>query len=341
MSKKDLNAILKNGFKNQNEFSEIYLNFQKRLNSLKQQFFLIAVSGGPDSLALTALSKAYSYNNNCKIFYVLIDHKLRKNSSKEASSVKKLLKKHKINITIIKNKKKITKNIQNEARNVRYDLLKSFCKKNKIKYILTAHHLNDQVETFFIRLSRGSGLDGLSSMRQITNLENNIQVVRPLLDLKKDKLTQLSRKVFGKYYLDPSNEDEKYLRIRIRKLKKILEKSGINYDQISKSIKNLASSRDTLEIYFNKIYRETVRKKNSRVVINFKNFSSLNLEMKIKVFKKSIKDFTNAYYTPRSKKVLNLIEQIYSKKNARLTLGGCLVFRDQNHIILVKELKKQ
>ena len=341
MSKKDLNAILKNGFKNQNEFSEIYLNFQKRLNSLKHQFFLIAVSGGPDSLALTALSKAYSYNNNCKIYYVLIDHKLRKNSSKEASSVKRLLKKHKIKITIIKNKKKITKNIQNEARNIRYNLLASFCKKNKIRYILTAHHLNDQVETFFIRLSRGSGLDGLSSMKQITNLEDNIQVVRPLLDLKKNKLTQLSKKVFGKYYLDPSNEDEKYLRIRIRKLKKILEKSGINYDQISKSIKNLASSRDTLEIYFNKIYKDTVRKKKNKIIINFKNLSNLNLEMKIKIFKKSIKDFTNAYYTPRSKKVLNLIEQIYSKKNARLTLGGCLIFRDQGHVIMVKEVKKQ
>ena len=341
MSKKDLNAILKNGFKNQDEFSEIYLNFQKKLNSLKNKFFLIAVSGGPDSLALTALSKAYSYNNSCKIYYVLVDHKLRKNSSKEASSVKRLLKKHKIDITIIKNKKKIIKNIQNEARNIRYNLLASFCKKNKIRYILTAHHLNDQVETFFIRLSRGSGLDGLSSMKQITNLEDNIKIIRPLLDLKKNKLTQLSKKVFGKYYLDPSNEDEKYLRIRIRKLKKVLEKSGINYDQISKSIKNLASSRDTLEIYFNKIYKDTVKKKKNKIIINFNNLSNLNLEMKIKIFKKSIKDFTNAYYTPRSKKVINLIEQIYSKKNARLTLGGCLIYRDQNHVILVKELKKQ
>ena len=69
MSKKDLNAILKDSFKNHKEFSEIYLNFQKKLNTFKKQFFLVAVSGGPDSLALTALSKAYSYNNNCKIYY--------------------------------------------------------------------------------------------------------------------------------------------------------------------------------------------------------------------------------------------------------------------------------
>ena len=101
MSKKDLNAILKDGFKGHKEFSEIYTNFQRKLNTFKKKLFLIAVSGGPDSLALTALSKAYSYNNDSKIFYVLIDHKLRKNSSKEASLVKKLLIKHKIKIKIV------------------------------------------------------------------------------------------------------------------------------------------------------------------------------------------------------------------------------------------------
>ena len=177
-------------------------------------------------------------------------------------------------------------------------------------------------------------------MKQITDLESNVKVVRPLLDFKKNKLIQLSKKIFGKYYSDPSNNDEKYLRTRIRKLKKILEKSGIDYNQISKSIKNLASSRDTLEIYFDKIYRKTVIKKKDKIIINFNDLNSLNLEMKMKVFKKSIKDFTKAYYTPRSKKVLNLIEQLYTKNVARLTLGGCLIFRDQNLIILKKEPKK-
>ena len=67
MSKKDLNVILKNCFKNYKEFSEIYLDFKKKLDSFRKKTFLIAVSGGPDSLALTALSKAYRYNNSCKI----------------------------------------------------------------------------------------------------------------------------------------------------------------------------------------------------------------------------------------------------------------------------------
>ena len=90
MSKKNSNVILKNGFKKNEELSNIYINFKKKLKVFKKNTFVIAVSGGPDSLALTALAKAYSYETKCKIYFVLIDHNLRKNSSNEANSVKKL-----------------------------------------------------------------------------------------------------------------------------------------------------------------------------------------------------------------------------------------------------------
>ena len=61
--------------------------------------------------------------------------------------------------------------------------------------------------------------------------------------------------------------------------------------------------------------------------------------MKMRVFKKSIKDFTNSYYSPRSKKIFNLIDQFRAKKNPKLTLGGCIISREKNHIILKKEKK--
>ena len=126
MSKKNSNVILKNNFKNYEELSRIYSVFKKKS-------FLVAVSGGPDSLALTALAKSYSFKNNCNIYYVLVDHNLRKNSSKEAQSVKKLLKQHQINLSILKNKKLIKRNIQSEARDIRYNLLTIFCKKKRLK----------------------------------------------------------------------------------------------------------------------------------------------------------------------------------------------------------------
>ena len=119
-------------------------------------------------------------------------------------------------------------------------MLTDYCKKNGIKVLLTAHNLEDQVETFFIRLSRGSGLKGLSSMRPISKIEKQITLFRPLLDVKKKFLIKISKNIFGKYIKDPSNRDDKYLRTKIRNLKKPLEKSGIKYDQIFRSINNLS-----------------------------------------------------------------------------------------------------
>ena len=132
MSKKDSNVILKNCFKDYPELSYIFSIFKKKLNLIKKKTFLVAVSGGPDSLALTALAKSYNYTNKCKIYYVLVDHNIRKNSSIEAKSVKKLLKKYQITVNILKNKKKIKKNMQSEERKIQYNLLTNFCKKKRL-----------------------------------------------------------------------------------------------------------------------------------------------------------------------------------------------------------------
>ena len=268
-----------------------------------------------------------------------MDHNIRKNSSNEAKSVKKLLKKYQIKVDILKNKKKITGNIQGEARKIRYNLLTNFCKKKKIKSILTAHNLEDQVETFFIRLSRGSGLQGLSSMKQVNKINGNINLIRPLLDFKKSQLINISKIIFGKYFKDPTNKNTKYLRTRVRNLRNSLEKSGIKYDKIFQSIKNLASSRDTLNDFFDKIYKDIVAVKNNKIFINFEKFNNINQEIKVMVLKKTIRDFNKSYYSARTKKVINLINRIEESGNTKLTLGGCVILREKKHIILRKENK--
>ena len=249
MSKKNLSVNLKNGFKNFKDLSIIFDNFKKKLDTINKKKYAVAVSGGPDSLALVALTKAYSFKNNTKFYYLLVDHNIRKNSNHEAKQVKDLLKKNGLNLSIILNNKNIVKNIQAEARNIRYSILSNFCNKNKIKILLTAHNLEDQVETFLIRLSRGSGLKGLSSMKTLSRINSQLNLFRPLLDTKKKFLIKISKNIFGKYFKDPSNKDLKYLRTKIRNLKKPLENSGIKYDQIFRSIQNLSQSKKTLEEY--------------------------------------------------------------------------------------------
>ena len=112
MSRKNSSVNLKNGFKDYKDLSAIFLNFKSKLDSLREKKYLVAVSGGPDSLALVALTKAYNFCKKTTFYYLLVDHNIRKNSSQEAKKVKNLLKKEHLNLKVLLNKKKIIKNIQ-------------------------------------------------------------------------------------------------------------------------------------------------------------------------------------------------------------------------------------
>ena len=339
MSKKNSNVILKSGFEDYDDLSKIFLNFKQKILSLKKKNFVIAVSGGPDSLALAALAKALSFQQKIKFFYILINHNIRKNSLNEAEKVKNLLKKHSINLQIFSNKEKITKNIQSNARVIRYKMISKFSSKKGVRYILTAHNLEDQVETFFIRLSRGSGLTGLSSMREFSVFQEKSILFRPLLSVKKKKLVSISKIIFGKYFKDPSNNNKKYLRTKIRSLQKPLFQSGINYDQVIKSINNLAASQATLDEYFNIISKKIIKKSKKRILINLNSFKNLNLELKIRIINDSIKMLKKNYYNPRAKKVINLINTFEANRPSRAILSGC-IFERTGPLLMVKKEQK-
>ena len=337
MSKKNSSVNLKNGFEDFKDLSEIFQNFKFKLNKLNKKNYLVAVSGGPDSLALAALSKAYTFSKKSKFHYVLIDHKIRDKSGQEAKKVKSLLKRRKINLKILENKKKIFKNIQAEARNSRYEILINYCKRNKIQTILTAHNLEDQVETFLIRLSRGSGLKGLSAMKPLSTISAKVELFRPLLDVKKYFLIKISKSIFGTYIKDPSNKNVKFLRTKVRNLKKPLEKSGIRYEQIFRSIQNLSFSKSTLEKYSSKIFKKIIKNKKNEISINFKKYQELSHDIKLALINESIKKLRKNYYDLRSKKVANLIDSLNKKNFKKSTLGGCIFFKKNNNLCLKVE----
>ncbi len=120
----------------------------------------VAVSGGSDSLSLViALHKA-KFN----VIAILVNHNLRKSSKEEIVKTKKTLSKFNIK-TVVKNwDGNVKKNLESEARNARYNLLFEACVENNINTLCIGHHIDDQVETFLLNLTRGSGLDGLCAM---------------------------------------------------------------------------------------------------------------------------------------------------------------------------------
>ena len=193
--------------------------------------------------------------------------------------------------------------------------------------MLTAHNLEDQVETFLIRLSRASGLKGLSAMKPLTKITSKVSLYRPLLDTKKIFLIKISKNVFGKYFKDPSNNDFKYLRTKVRNLKKPLERSGIKYEQIFKSIQNLSLSKSTLDGYFEKTFKRVIKRNNKEILINLSEYKELNNDTKIALINESIRLLKKNYYDLRSKKVENLINMLNKRDFKKTTLGGCIFYK--------------
>ena len=174
-------------------------------------------------------------------------------------------------------------------------------------------------------------------MKPISKIDKQINLCRPLLNIKKKFLTKISLNIFGKYFKDPSNKNTKFLRTKIRNLKKHLENSGIKYEQIFRSIQNLSLTKNTLDGYLNKIFKDLIKKKNNQVTIDFKKYSKLNHDTKIALINESIKKLKKNYYDLRVKKVVNLIKNLSKKNFKKSTLGGCIFIKKEEKLCLKVE----
>ena len=318
------------------KISKIYKRFEKSLDI--DENFIVAVSGGPDSLALAFLAKLYSIKKNVTSKFFIVDHKLRKESTLEAKFIKKILKKNLINSEILTWKgTKPSTNIQALARKKRYELLFAKCGQLKVKNILLGHHQDDLFENFFIRLLRGSGLKGLVSLDK-KNRFGNINLLRPLLDQEKTDLIFLSKNVFNFYVQDPSNEDIKYQRIKIRKLIQELHKDGLDKKKFTKTINNLKYSDNVIKFYVKEnLKRNTcfLLKKN-KLLLNEKFFNQ-PYEIIFRSFSDSIKLIGKKHYSVRGKKLDKIIRDIENKRLLRVTLGGCIIEKANQTVIISKE----
>jgi tRNA(Ile)-lysidine synthase len=303
--------------------------------------FAIAVSGGSDSLCLAYFSKIYSTQFKNQIHVLIVDHKLRKESSKEALKVKRILKKKNIQSKILSWRGVVPKsNIQLNARNIRYSLIHDYCRKKNLKYLITAHHMDDQIENFFIRLFRGSGLTGLSSMSEISTYSNNLEIIRPFLSLKKEDLRHITLKYFKTYILDPSNDNEKFMRIRIRKYRENMEKEGLSTDKIIKTINNLLSANQAINFYKKKaLFKYVTFTPKNNCLINEEIFYDESTEIVFKCFSDILSLISATYYPPRSKKIINLIKRLKNDKFTKSTLGGCIIEKKDSFISVSKETR--
>ena len=327
--------VLKNKLNNK-KISQIYKKFVKSTNI--NENFIVGVSGGPDSLALAFLSKIYSIQKNLKVKFYIIDHKLRSESTNEAKYVKKILNKFQINAEILYWQGiKPKSNIQSAARTKRFELLISKCKKLGITHILLGHHQEDLIENFFIRILRGSGLKGLISLSKKTKLQN-VTILRPLINQKKEDLVFISKKVFDFYVKDPTNNDEKFQRVRIRKLLNGLKDDGLDQKKFIKTIENLKKSNDVVNYYVTKNLENNsfFSHKKKHLILNDKFFKQPH-EVVFRSLSDSLNFVSKKHYSVRGKKIDKIIKEIQKSSFSKSTLGSCLIEKVNQTVIISKE----
>jgi len=314
----------------------IYKKFEKSLRIKKSA--IIAVSGGPDSLALSFLTKIYSLKKSLNVKYFLVDHRLRKNSTIEAKNIQKNLKNFSINLNILTWKgSKPQKNVQSISRDKRYELLIKIANELKIKNILLGHHLDDLFENFFIRILRGSGLNGLVSLDRETQ-RDKVNLIRPLIEFNKNDLVYLSNHVFGSYVNDPSNENDKFKRVKVRNFIKQLGSEGLDKNKLLLTVRNLKLANENIKYYVRKNLKKnlTILPIKDNIILK-KNFFLQSDEVVFRSFTEVLKIIGKKHYPVRGKKIDKILQIIKVKSLFKLTLGGCVIKKVNDTIIVSKE----
>jgi tRNA(Ile)-lysidine synthase len=187
----------------------------------------VAVSGGPDSMALLLLAQGWAEKAGLTLQALTVDHRLRPESAAEARQVAAWCGARSIaHRTLVWRGAKPASNIQAAARAARYALMLGWCRRHRAGALLVAHHLEDQAETVLLRLGRGSGVDGLAGMRPAFDLDG-IRIVRPLLAVPRARLRAVLDRAGQAAIDDPSNRNEAYQRVKVRQALDLLAPDGV------------------------------------------------------------------------------------------------------------------
>ena len=210
----------------------------------------LAVSGGADSLALFHLMAEWRAEGEAKpdLTVLTVDHGLRAESREEAAMVARMAESLGLRHAILTWTQGASQSggLQERAREARYDLMAAYCHAHDISALVTAHHLDDQAETFLMRLKRGSGLDGLAAIPE-ESVWSGIAVLRPLLDMPKARLAATLTAAGLGWAEDPSNRDERFERARMRADSEALAKLGLTPEALARSARRLRRARAALD----------------------------------------------------------------------------------------------
>lgn len=264
-----------------------------------------------------------------------VDHGMRKESSAEAKTISKQMQKLGIEHAILKIKTKPpTSNKMEWARKERYGLLINYCHKNNIKKLYVGHHLDDQIETFFLNLERGSGLRGLSGMRAVSKAQG-IEIIRPLLSTPKSELLTYLKKHKIKHFEDPTNANTDYKRNRLRAvLAQVFPDNKELPQRIGQAMEHLAQAEEFIALEAEKAFASVV----SKNTLQTEAFLELHELLQYRVLLKLLMQISGKTKPPRSENICNVLSRIKNHDKA-FTLHGVQGKSTKGKWILSREEK--
>lgn len=310
----------------------------KNIKDINKKTFAVAYSGGIDSQ--TALHIVYKLKKELgfNLIIIHINYNLRgEESKKDELFAKNIAKKYNLNIYIkeIKEGSYNKKNIQNEAREDRYNFFEELFSKNIFDYLIIAHNKDDFVETIIYRMIKGAGADIYNCLKKKNNY-----ILRPILNFYREDIENYAKENNLEYREDASNKKNKYARNKIRNLiipmlETINKKSK---DNIIKFSKRAYLENKFLRKKINNIYKKNLINKNS---INIENIKNLNRIFLNRIIIKFIAESEKNNIEITEKRISEIIKIIKSKKsNVILRLDNFNLIKEYN-LLIIEEIEKK
>ena len=325
------------------DFDVISAKFNKKIDnfldglSYHPDTLGVAVSGGSDSLSLLYLIDAWSNKKNLKIVILTVDHNLRNGSADEALYVGELCNKlGLIHKTLFWDHEDIEGNLSASAREARYRLMQNSIPSDAI--LITGHTLDDQAETFLMRLRRGSGVDGLASMAEQSYLSfgnERITIFRPLLDFERQTLRKVLKFYKVDWIEDPTNNDQSFERVRVRELLARFVEIGIDKNTIGRTALLMQSAKTALNHFASDCYEKFGSCDNGDIILDFSEFSKQPLDVKRRLISAAQKWISNQKYRPRLSQVDALINSMDEK--VTFSGSGTICYFHNNSIRITRE----
>jgi tRNA(Ile)-lysidine synthase len=301
-------------------------------------FLAVAVSGGPDSLALAILADRWARERRGEICALTVDHRLRPESGAEVQQLRSWLSARAIrHEVLVWSGEKPTTGIQKAARVARYRLLAGWCREHGCLHLLTAHHRDDQIETHLIRRRAHSGLDGLAGMSVIRELAD-CRIVRPLLAFSKDRLVAFLNAEGQPFVTDPSNTNPAFERSRLRHGEGIMA-STTEFSGLLAEIRRLGTRRAAREHELDRALAQSL----SLHPAGFAVFDpgimlAISNELAERMLNAIVATIGGTRYPSRRERIARLRGVLDGALKRAHTLGGCRFVHWRDRVLVMREL---